>query len=217
MSIITGLQEIIKNQKNLLQFKFKKNDALFLENEDARGIFCINSGNVKIYKREPNNEERILHLASDGEILGLHSVVNKHKYSNSAVAISDTCACFISADDFIKLVDSNNTYKLLVMKSLCTRIDSMEDHIVRISEKMTDERFADTLLLLVDKYGLNKANELNIHLSMDDLASFTCTSKSYMKKIISEFSQRGLIKFSDGTINIFDIPQIKEIASVVSA
>lgn len=215
MVINTGLHQIIKNQKNLSHLTFRRNEPLFVENEASKGIFCIESGNVKIFKKEPENGERILHLATKGEILGLHSVVDSHPYSNSAIAISETYTCFISAEDFIKMVESNNTYKLLVMKSLCSRIDSMEDHIVRISEKMTDERFADTLLLLLNKYGVNGAKELNIRLSMDDLASFTCTSKSYMKKIISEFSQRGMIKFSDNSIFVLDIPQIKQVATPV--
>lgn len=217
MTINTGLHQIIKNQKNLSHLYFRRNEPLFAEDQPSKGLYCIESGNVKIYKKEPNNEERILHLASKGEILGLHSVVDNHPYSNSAVAISDTHVCFIAAEDFMKLVDSNNTYKLLVMKSLCSRIDSMEDHIVRISEKMTDERFADTLLLLIDKYGINTAKELNINLTLDDLASFTCTSRSYMKKIISEFSHRGLIKFSDNRIYVLDIPQIKSAATPVPA
>lgn len=209
MTINTGLYQIIRNQKNISHQIFKPNEPLFLENQDLKGLFCIEDGNVKIFKNEPDNEERILHLASSGEILGLHSVVDNHPYSNSAIAISDTHIIFITADEFNKLVESNNTYKLLVMKSLCARIDSMEDHIVRISEKMTDERFADTILLLIDKYGINLAKEINVRLSLDDLASFTCTSKSYMKKIISEFSQRGCIKYTDSRIYVLDIDQIK--------
>ncbi len=210
----TGLEEIIKNHIELAHFTFHKNDHLFKENDPPSGIYLINSGSVKIYKHEPDDQERILHLATEGEILGLHSVVNGHIYTNSAAAISETEVSFISAKDFMDLVNSNNTYKLLVMKSLCSRIDSMEDHIVRISEKMSDERFADTLLMLVDKYGINKSKELNVRLSIDELASYTCTSKSYMKKIITEFAHRGMITFSSGIIKILNLGQIKNTAIV---
>lgn len=213
----TGLEEIIRNHIELAHFAFHKNDFLFKENDPTAGIYLINSGSVKIYKNEPDDQERILHLATEGEILGLHSVVNGHVYTNSAAAISETEVSFISAKDFMDLVNSNNTYKLLVMKSLCSRIDSMEDHIVRISEKMSDERFADTLLMLVDKYGINKSKELNVKLSIDELASYTCTSKSYMKKIITEFAHRGMITFSSGTINILNLSQIRNTAVMTSA
>ncbi len=212
MATNTGLEEIIKNYGELTQFIFRKNDVLFKENDQPAGLYCIESGSVKIFKNEPADQERILHLATAGEILGLHSIVNNHPYTNSATAITETRASFISASDFMNLVNSNNTYKLLVMKSLCSRIDSMEDHIVRISEKMSDERFADTLMVLIDKYGLNKSKEINIHLSIDELASFTCTSKSYMKKIITEFTHRGLISFSAGNIKVLNLPQLKTTA-----
>jgi CRP/FNR family transcriptional regulator len=212
MATNNGLEEIIKNYGELTQFIFHKNDVLFKENDLPAGLYCIESGSVKIFKEEQSEQERILHLATAGEILGLHSVVNNHPYTNSATAISETRASFISGHDFMELINSNNTYKLLVMKSLCSRIDSMEDHIVRISEKMSDERFADTLLVLVDKYGISKAKELNIHLSIDELASYTCTSKSYMKKIITEFTHRGLITFSGGSIKILNLPLLKTTA-----
>lgn len=212
MATNTGLEEIIKNYGELTQFIFHKNDIIFKENDLPAGLYCIESGSVKIFKQEPNDQERIMYLATAGEILGLHSVVNNHPYTNSATAISETRVSFISAGDFMELINSNNTYKLLVMKSLCSRIDSMEDHIVRISEKMSDERFADTLMVLIDKYGMNKSKELNIHLSIDELASYTCTSKSYMKKIITEFTHRGLITFSGGNIKILNLPLLRTTA-----
>ncbi|MFI5211618.1 MAG: Crp/Fnr family transcriptional regulator [Ignavibacteria bacterium] len=210
----TGLEEIIKNHKDLLHFVFHKDDAMFSENDPPAGIYCIEAGSVKILKEESLGEHRIMHLATEGEILGLHSVVNNHAYTNSAVAITETRASFISTGDFMTLVNSSNTYKLLVMKSLCSRIDSMEDHIVRISEKMSDERFADTLLMLVDKYGINKSKELNVRLTIDELASYTCTSKSYMKKIVTEFSHRGLITFTGGSIKILNLPNIRSTADM---
>lgn len=216
MTANTGLEEIIKNYGELTQFIFHKNDVLFRENDLPAGLYCIQSGSVKIFKEEHSEQERILHLATVGEILGLHSIVNNHPYTNSAAAISETRTSFISAHDFMNLINSNNTYKLLVMKSLCSRIDSMEDHIVRISEKMSDERFADTLMTLVEKYGISKAKEVNIHLSIDELASYTCTSKSYMKKIITEFTHRGLITFSSGSIKILNLPLLKS-AAIFSA
>lgn len=209
----TGLQEIIRNHKNITRLIFQNDEVLFTENQSPKGIYCIESGSVKIFKTEHTGQDRILFLAASGEILGLHSVVNNHPYTNSAAAISETKTCFISFNDFMHLINTNNTYKLLVMKSLCSRIDSMEEHILRVAEKTTNERFADTLLMLADKYGVNRYKELNINLTLDELASFTCTSKSYMKKIISEFSSKGLVQVSDKTIKILDLPKIKNITS----
>jgi len=213
MDTNTGLREIIRNYKDIKLEVFRKGDFLFTENEKPKGIYCIETGSVKIFKKDHTAMERILYLAMCGDILGLHSVVNSHPYTNSAVAISDTSATFISYDDFMTLLKSNNTYKLLVMKELCSRIDTMEVHIVGISEKMSEERFADTLLMLIDKYGINNSNTLNVNLTLDELANFTCTSKSYMKKIVSDFSSKGLVSISADTIKILNLPKIKNIVN----
>ncbi len=211
MNANTGLLEIIKNCKDIKHVVFKKGDTLFIENETPKGIYCIDTGSVKLFKKDHTGEDRIIYLATCGEIMGLHSVVNDHPYANTAVAISDTQASFISIEDFMNLINSNNTYKLLVMKSLCSRIDSMEEHIAGVSEQMTEERFADTLLMLIDKYGVNSSHVLNVNLTLDELASFTCTSRSYMKKIASDFSSKGLVSISANTIKIMDLQKIKNI------
>ena len=95
------------------------------------------------------------------------------------------------------------------MKALCTRIDTMEHHINLISEKQTEQRFADTLLMLIKKYGLKQRQILKINLSLDDLANYTCTSRTYMRKIIIDFSQKGIISYHSGEINILDKTQLE--------
>lgn len=211
----TGLQEIIKNFKDSKPITFLKDEHLFNENDESKGIYYIENGSVKISKKDHGGQDRIIYLATCGEILGLHPVVNNHNNPNTAIAISDTNTIFITANNFTNLIKSNNTYKFLVMKSLCSRIDSMEDHLIGLNEKMTEERFADTLLMLIDKYGLSPCNTIKINLSIDELASFTCTSKSYMKKIVSEFSSKGIINLSAETIKILDLSKLKNILTPV--
>ena len=210
-----GLNEIIRNCKKVKSFTFNKDDILFSEGDEPLGIYCIESGSVKLSKKDSNGQERLIYLATCGEILGLHPVVNTHPFVSTAAAISDTQTIFIPSGDFMQLIQSNNTYKLLVMKNLCSRIGSMEEHIAGVSEKMSEERLADTLLMLIDKYGLNSSNILNVHLTLDELASFTCTSKSYMKKIVSDFSSKGLVSISADHIKILNLSKIKNIVNQV--
>jgi len=206
------LKHIIESHNELQKKEFRKNDVIFSEGEKPQGIYCIKAGKVKILKNQPRENKRIVYLASNGEILGLHAVVNSHPYTNTAIVIDKTKTVFLPAEDFVNLVESDNAYKLMVMQTLCSRIEIMEHHINLISEMQSEQKFADTLLMLIRKFGIKKTKLLNINLSIDDLASFTCTSKSYMKKIISDFSQKGLIAFQNGDIKIFDRKQLESIA-----
>jgi len=212
----TGLEEIIVNHGNIIKLTFEHNDVLFNENERARGIYYINSGSVKIYKTISADQIKILDLVTTGEILGLHDVIDKHYYTRSANAITKTEAGFITAEDFTDLINSNNTFKLLAMKVMCTRITKLYDHIVKLNEQFSEERFADTLLMLVHKFGVNEKNELNIHLTIEDLAGFTSTSKIYLKKIISALQDQGMIAFEKDTIGILNLPALEHMTELSS-
>lgn len=215
MDVNTGLFDIIKNSKDSESKIFRSGEFLYHEKYPPKGIYCIEKGSVKLFKKDNLGRERIIYLATCGEIVGLHSVVNNHPYAASAQAISDCHTLFISLNNFMNLVESKNVYKLLVMKSLCSRIDSMEEHILGINEKITQERFADALLMLINKYGIDSSNKLMVNLTLDELASFTCTSKSYMKKVVSDFSSKGLVSISSNVIKILNLPKIQDIANQV--
>lgn len=88
----------------------------------------------------------------------------------------------------------------------------MEHHLSLINDKPSEQRFADTLLMLAGKYGLKPKKMLKIKLSMEELASYTCTSRSYMKKIILDFSAKGIIGYHRGEISILDKKQLESIA-----
>lgn len=191
---------------------FLKDDIIFTEGDIPSGIYYIESGKIKLLKNESKNRQRIVHLASKNEILGLHAVVNNHPFTTTAVAIDKSRILFLGADEFLRIVSSNNSYKLLVMKSLCSRIETMEHHITLISDKSSEQRFADTLLMLIRKYGLKRRKLLKIQLTLEELASYTCTSRSYMKKIIMDFAQKGLISYQAGEINILNKKLLESIA-----
>jgi len=202
------LNEIIKGHSCIKRLDFKKNGSIFTEGDIPTGIYCIESGKVKLIKNEVKDKQRIVHLAGKGEILGVHAVVNNHSFTTSAIAIDKTKTIFLRANDFLGLIESDNQYKLMVMRSLVSRIDTMEHHLSMINDKPSEQRFADMLLMLAGKYGLKTKKLLKIKLSMEELASYTCTSRSYMKKIILDFSAKGIIAYHRGEITILDKKQL---------
>jgi CRP-like cAMP-binding protein len=206
------INEIIKGHPGIQRRDFKKDDVIFTEGEIPSGIYCIESGKVKSIKNELKDVQRIVHLGGKGEILGVHAVVNNHAFTTTTIAIDKTKTNFLTAEDFLSLIESDNRYKLMVMRTLVSRIDTMEHHLSLINDKPSEQRFADTLLMLAAKYGVKPGKMLKIKLSMDELASYTCTSKSYMKKIILDFTAKGIITYHDSEIIILDKKQLETIA-----
>lgn len=193
---------------------FMKDDYLFRENEESDGVYFIITGKVKITKHENHPAQTILNLVKPGDVLGIHAVVNEHDFTSSAVALVKTSVCFVPAEEFRKLVNYNNDYKLYIMQLLCSNIDLIESKITSRNEKSASERFAELLVLLKDTYGITEDNELKIDLNLDDLANLTGTSKGYLGKIIGDYSQKGLIRFKGNVIKIIDKEFLEKEAKV---
>ncbi|RPI14669.1 MAG: Crp/Fnr family transcriptional regulator [Ignavibacteriae bacterium] len=208
------LCEIINQSAEKSIITVLKNEFLFHQDEKPKGIYFIISGKVKIVKKENQPYPAILYLVKPGDILGMHAVIDDHGHTNSAVALVDTLVCFIPAKEFLEIVASSNKNMLVVMQHLCSRIDHIENKINSRTDKSASQRFAELLLLLVDTYGTTDKNTIRVELNIEELASLTGTSKGYLSKIVSEFSQKDLILFKNNGIRILDIPALKQIAGV---
>ncbi len=191
---------------------FQKDDFLYHENDDSKGVYFVITGKVKIMIGENKPVQTILYLVKPGDILGVHAVINEHAYTTSAVALANTCVCFIPAQEFRNLVGYNNSHKLSVMQLLCSNIDIIESKIASRTEKSASERFAELLVLLTDTYGLTENNRLKIDLSLDDLAELTGTSPGYLSRIISEFCQDEIISFKGSILRILELGRLEKAA-----
>ena len=203
---------LVKDAAIQQEKSFKKNDILFRENEHAEGIFYISQGKVKIVKHKIAEVPVILHIAKEGELLGVQAVIANTSHANDAIAMDDVETFYVPAKDFITAINNNSEMKFLIMQSMCSRIDRIENQISSRSEKTANQRFAEVLSFLVKDYGLSKDKMLNIDLSIDELASLSGTSRNYLSKIINEFTHSGWIKPDQGHFKILNIDQLEEIS-----
>jgi CRP/FNR family transcriptional regulator len=192
---------------------FEKNDYLFRETEIADGIYYITEGKVKIVKNKNVDFPVILHIAKEGELLGLQAVINSTSHANDAIAIDAVKTYFVPGNKFLEEINKDPDAKMQIMQWLCTRIDKIENQISSRSEKSANQRFAEVLTFLAKDYGLSEDKMLNIELSIEELAGLSGTTKQYLSKIIFDFSHEGLIKNEQGHFKILEMPKLEKIAN----
>ena len=126
----------IRNQilKNTQTKKYTKGDILIKEG-DVGGVFCIQSGIVKVSKKGKKNKEFILWLAGTGDLVGLDSLVNNEPSSFSASAINEVIACSILASDLKIILQKDPVVSVQLMKNLCDKLNFIEQRITSISRK----------------------------------------------------------------------------------
>jgi CRP-like cAMP-binding protein len=189
---------------------YKKGQYIFYENAAPIGLFCINTGAVKLCKLSSNGKEQITRIARPGDLLGYRSLIAKTTYTYSAVAIEDTAICLIPKPEFFALIRNNSQFYEGLMQLLCKEADEMEAKIGDIAYKPVRGRIAEALMLLA---GAAKESGY-ITLTREDLASLVGTVKETAIRIISEFREENLLEVDKRRIRILRPEKLMQISNL---
>jgi CRP/FNR family transcriptional regulator len=186
---------------------YKKNQSLFLEDSYPRGVFCINHGRVKIFRRGDEGKEQIIHIAKAGELVGFRAMLSEKPYYVAAETLEESNICFIGKDEFLSMMDSNPTLRNGIIKELSKELADRAEFITNMAQKSVRERLAFALILLMDVY----ENE-PINLSREDLANFVGTATETLIRLLKDFKDEGLIEIQTRKLIVLDVKSLMEVA-----
>jgi CRP/FNR family transcriptional regulator len=188
---------------------FKKNQSIFLEGSYPRGVFCINEGKIKIFKRGNEGKEQIIQIAKGGDLVGFRAMFSEEVYQVSAETLEESNICFISREDFLSVLDSNPTLRNGILKELSIELAERANFITNMAQKTARERLAFSLLLLMDIY-LGEA----INLSREDMANFVGTATETLIRLLKDFKEEAIIETQARKITVLDRNKLMSIAGI---
>lgn len=195
---------------------YKKGQTIFFEGNPPFGLYCINSGKIKITKTGPDGKESIVRIASSGDMLGHRSLFSQENYTATATVIEDSAICFIDKKFIYQLIEKEPSVALNVIQKLSTDMGSAEDRSAAMSQKNVRERLAELFLTLNKTYGRteNGRRRLDIKLTREELASMVGTANETIIRFVSEFKEEGLIAEEGKTVYILDEEKLLEFANL---
>ncbi|MDZ4840249.1 MAG: Crp/Fnr family transcriptional regulator [Bacteroidota bacterium] len=186
------LQKIVLPQENARK-KYNKGEVIFEEGNNATGIFCINSGKVKISKSGENGKEQIVRLSGKGMVIGYRALIGESSYKASATTLEESIITFIPKKIFIDLLDDIRFCKAM-LKLLSQDLELSEVKQVDMATKPVKGRVAETLLLLKDTYGLqNDGLTLDVKIRREDIAKMVGAAKEVVIRMLAMFKESGII------------------------
>jgi len=186
---------------------YKKGQTLYYEGTRPMGLFCLNSGKVKVYKITSDGKEQILNLAKAGDFIGYRALISEEFYNASATVIEEGAICYIPKADFLNILNTNPKFFRRMMQKLCDDLGIMEQKLVTIAQKSVRERLAATLLMLKESYGMEGEENsilIDIALSREDLANIIGTATETVIRLLSEFKNQELISLQGKKIKVLD-------------
>ncbi len=194
---------------------YKRGQNIFYDGTRPSGLYCLNSGKVKIYKIDHTGREQIVRLAKSGDVIGYRSLISGELYSSFAAPLEDSLICFIPKNVFFKVLQENSSISMKLMKMLSQDLKSAENRIADMAQKPVRERLAETLLILKEFYG-TEGDEmtLDIALTREDLANIVGTATESVIRYLSEFKHDRIIDLKGRKIKILNHSLLVRTANV---
>jgi CRP-like cAMP-binding protein len=195
---------------------YKKGQVVFSENGLPMGLFCVNSGKIKLSTSGPDGKEQILRLVKGGDILGYRALISNDRYHCNAIAIEDCSICIIEKQYFLNLAINNSKLSIALFKKLSDDLKKAEEHIVSLSQKNVRERMAEALLFFKATYGYEQDGmTLSVQLSREEIADFVGTSTESAIRLLSEFNSDKIIELSGKKIKIINSDKLTKTANLL--
>jgi CRP/FNR family transcriptional regulator, polysaccharide utilization system transcription regulator len=194
--------------------QYKRGDILYQEGNRISGFYCINSGIIKVFKTGFDGKEQIIRFAKKGDIIAYRSVLSNELACTSAKVIEDCQVCFIPSEILISFIRTNPNFALELMKLACHELGEANSFITDIAQKTVRERLAEVLLFLVNDFGLDDQQFLNITLTREELSNIVGTATESVIRLLSEFKSDKLVELNGRKIKILNTKGLEKISNV---
>jgi CRP-like cAMP-binding protein len=194
--------------------QYKRGDILYQEGNRISGFFCIHRGIIKVFKTGFDGKEQIIRFAKDGDIIAYRSVLSNELACTSAKVIEDCQVCFIPSEILVSFIKTNPAYALELLKLACHELGEANSFITDIAQKTVRERLAEVLLFLVNDFGIDNDQFLNISLTREELANIVGTATESVIRLLSEFKSDKLVELNGRKIRILNKKGLEKISNV---
>jgi CRP-like cAMP-binding protein len=199
-------REIERLRAAAVKCGYRNRQAIFLKGDEAKGLFVVARGRVRIVANSAEGKEVILRVLEPGEIFGEVAMLDGGARTADAVADGDAELMYVGRADFLSFLEGNPRLCIDLLELVCGRLRSTSEQLEDFSFLDLRARLAKRLLQLVDEHGETEARGTHIAmaLSQQTLAAMMGTSREAVNKQLRQWEDQGLIALGRNSITLVD-------------
>jgi CRP/FNR family transcriptional regulator, cyclic AMP receptor protein len=180
--------------------------VLFLEKQDARGVFLLCEGEVKLTISSSEGKTLILRITKPGEILGLMAGLSGKPYEVTAETLHPCQIAFVRRDDFLRFVARHPEASQGIVKQLSSNYHGACEQLRTVGLSLSaPEKLARLLLDLSAGAEETKSGiRFKLPLTHEEIAEFIGSSRETVTRTLSEFKSQQLLTLKGSTLMISD-------------
>lgn len=182
-------------------------EIIFLEGDQAEGLWIVETGHVKIFKLNPDGEEHILHLRGEGKTFNDIAALDSGGNPANAAALSDAQVWLIPSVAIADVLSRNARVASNVIRLLATRVRSLVGQIEDLALYSVVVRLARFLLKQAADATLNGPG-----VTRTAIAAHLNTTPQTISVALRELEAAGAIEFDRHQVRIINQGMLRSIA-----
>jgi CRP-like cAMP-binding protein len=219
----TSLKEVwrlLNNQerevlrKNATIQHYKKNQQIYGEGEEPTHLMCLLKGKVKIYKEGVGGRSQIIRMIKPIQYFAYRAYFARENYLTDAAAFETSTVCLIPMKVVREIMKHNYNICKFFIRQLSIDLGISDERTVNLTQKHIRGRLAESLVFLIDSYGLEEDATINIYLAREDLANLSNMTTSNAIRTLSGFVSEKIIALDGRKIKIIDEEKLRKISKL---
>lgn len=186
---------------------YERGDVLLMEGSPARGLFCIKSGRVKLYRSSSEGAVQLVALYGPGQFLGHRELVTGQKCTCTAEVLAAGDICFIDRDTFLNALVNDPSVARNVIQALATSLDQAESRLLELARMRAEGRVASLLLQCSEADRLGAVDPL----TREEMAQLSGLTVESVSRTLRAMGRRGLLSFEGRRIFVLDRPGLAQV------
>lgn len=189
---------------------------LFTQGEEARCLYLICSGYLKLTAGDTQARRMIVRVAGPGSLLGLYAALAHGVYEVSAETLSPVQLRPIDRDHFLEFMRTHTEAQQRAVQCVCQEYRyALQDACRTALAETVAGRLGRLLIELAHQIGELSAGDLYrfpLLLTHEEMASMACTTRETVTRTLGQFRKEGWISIEDSILTLRQPDQLQNLS-----
>lgn len=203
--------ELADIAQRAVELHFKKGEMLFLSGEEAKGLFIVFSGKIRVFQQNPDGREQVMHVNTAGSVLADVSVFDDGPYPATAISESDAEVLFINKHDMHQFCLEYPLLALTALQLMASRVRTHAHLVKALSFHDVGHRLASFLIEEGQSASSSAEGRVSFRLllSNQEIASRIGSVRDVVSRAFARLRHDGLIDMKGRTVTVPNLRALK--------
>ncbi len=193
--------------------RFKKNQIIYAERDEAEYLWCLFEGKAKMYKDGIGGRQQTLRLLRPVQYFGYRAYFAGEPYVHTAVTMEPSVIGAVPMKVVSELIDANRQVAWFFIHELSRNLGSADTRTVNLTQKHIRGRLAESLIVLLESYGVeDDGMTLRVYMGREDLANLSNMTTSKAIRTLTTLVTEKVIIVDGRKIKIIDEAALRKIS-----